>query len=95
MKPTKRYRGDLPHTEIVKFQQVHEHSRIVPIFLAGIAVALFAWTVIIGINRNEIMECQIWSTQAKEYPNFYLADWQAKQCASHGITVMPSMIRAR
>lgn len=51
-------------------------------------VALLGVALMIGLPRSEVAECKKWSDQAKEYRgNFYLAQWQADQCAAHNITI--------
>jgi len=50
-------------------------------------LALTLTAVIVGYNRQEIKECYQWQKQAKQYPNFYLTDWQAKQCQRHNIII--------
>jgi len=34
----------------------------------------------IAVTRSEAVECQKLAKQAEEYPNFFYADWQIKQC---------------
>lgn len=33
-----------------------------------------------SLKRAERIECTKWQNDARLYPNFYFADWQAKQC---------------
>lgn len=40
-----------------------------------------------GIEKSEVSECKTWANQAKEYPGFYLTDWQKSQCRHYGIEV--------
>jgi hypothetical protein len=56
--------------------------------LAGIIIAFIALTY--AINIAELHECLVWQAQAKQYPLFYLTDWQADQCTAHNIEVLPN-----
>ncbi len=60
-------------------------------FLNGIVISVLLGAAIYliadGVSRNETVECIKWQKQAKEYPAFYLAQWQSDQCKAHGISV--------
>ncbi len=71
---------------------------VVVVFVAGI---MFAYTLNIGLNQNEIRECKEWEKQAEEYQAvfggkdkhlFYLTKWQADQCEAHGIIINAPLI---
>lgn len=59
--------------------------------LATVAVVLLvgfiAIAAYVGIERQEIEECNTWGLQAQEYDGYYLASWQKEQCESHGIQI--------
>jgi len=38
-----------------------------------------------GIERSEIVECEKWVRQSKEYVNWYSTDWQKAQCNHYQI----------
>lgn len=40
-----------------------------------------------GTSSQEVVECNEWQQQAKEYPAFFLAKWQNEQCLYHGIII--------
>ena len=40
-----------------------------------------------AVDRQAEHECLQWQEQAKEYQDFYLSDWQKKQCESVGVQV--------
>lgn len=40
-----------------------------------------------GVKKTEKYECQLWSTQAKEYPNYYITQWQKNQCDHYNIDI--------
>jgi len=44
---------------------------------AGLVVALSH-----ALDKQAYIDCLKWQEQAEQYPNFYLAEWQAKQCRS-------------
>lgn len=50
-------------------------------------VLLFAFFLNLGMNKSERVDCLKWQDQAKEYPTFYLLQWQADQCKAHNIDV--------
>jgi hypothetical protein len=57
-------------------------------FVCVLAIgALFVIALFVGMNRQEVVECDTWAQQASQYPAFYLTQWQADQCAAHHITV--------
>lgn len=41
----------------------------------------------VGSNKTEVVECQQWKSQAAEYKNFYLLQWQDDQCRAHDIII--------
>jgi hypothetical protein len=43
--------------------------------------------VIIGMDRQEAVECDGWQQQAQQYPSFYLLKWQKEQCDANGIVI--------
>lgn len=53
----------------------------------SVIALLFFSVFLIGSDRNEIVECNKWQQQAKEYPNFYLTKWQDDQCKAHDIVI--------
>jgi hypothetical protein len=56
--------------------------------LAGFILAFLALTY--AMNLKEQHECLVWQAQAKQYPLFYLTEWQADQCNYHNIEVLPN-----
>lgn len=52
-----------------------------------VVVLLLVGAFVVGESRTEIVECNTWAAQAKEFKNFYLTHWQADQCAAHNIVV--------
>ena len=52
----------------------------------AIAAALF-YATSTGLNKSEQIECEKWQREASEYREYYLLEWQAEQCAVHGIEV--------
>lgn len=59
------------------------------IICAGLLLALIAaiYFVNLVLGNAEIAECDTWQAQAAQYPVFYLANWQAAQCAHYGIEI--------
>ncbi len=56
---------------------------LVFIGIAGTMFAMCLW----AINTQEVGECRTWTANAKVLNNYYFTQWQADQCAAHGITV--------
>lgn len=52
-----------------------------------LGLAAVAYAAMIGESRNEVVECLTWQQQAKEYPGFYLLEWQREQCDAHRIWI--------
>jgi len=48
------------------------------------ALALFT-LVAIGWSKNEVIECQKWLAESREFPLWYSMDWQQEQCKAHGL----------
>lgn len=62
-------------------------KNIISITLFLIAVGLLLSLVKTAVDKEEIGECQSWQEQAAQYQGFYVVQWQADQCAAHGITI--------
>jgi len=56
---------------------------IVTTFLIGMLTAI----VIVGISRNERVECLKWQRHSEQFVGFYLTEWQKAQCDYHGIEI--------
>lgn len=52
-----------------------------------IIAMLFGWALVVGLGRQEIVDCMTWQSQAQQYPAFYLTPSQAAQCKAHNIEV--------
>ena len=50
-------------------------------------IALFAYALNVGMNRQEVVDCNTWQSQAAQYPAFFLTKWQDQQCRAHGIII--------
>ena len=50
-----------------------------------VAVIFFALAINHGIKLHEKNECLRWREEAGIYPNYYLTDWQVKQCEHYGL----------
>lgn len=57
------------------------------VILIVCAIAGVMFGVITGINNSEATECFKWQGQAKQFPGFYLTNWQKGQCDAHSITI--------
>jgi hypothetical protein len=53
--------------------------------LALLTVAFFALQR--GLEKHEIIECNKWAEQSRQYELWYATDWQKSQCSHYGITV--------
>ena len=56
------------------------------IFIA-VCIACISFAFGIIFDGHEATECYKWQTQAFEYSGFYQTEWQADQCAHHGIAI--------
>lgn len=41
----------------------------------------------IAIKDNDYYNCIAWEKNAKQYPGFYITEWQKAQCDYHGIQI--------
>ena len=59
------------------------------LFLLLVIVYFFVFLAILemGIEKQEKFECYQWQKQAKEFPGFYLTEWQREQCEHYNIKV--------
>ena len=67
------------------------------ILILILIVASLAMTrlVIVGVDKQEIVECQKWERQSQEFgrydsktqTGFYITNWQSEQCKAHRITI--------
>lgn len=57
--------------------------------LCGGIVAVAAVTLLfnMGMDNNEVVECESWKSQAAEFDQFFMTRWQDQQCRSHGIII--------
>lgn len=56
-------------------------------FVVAVLLVLLAIALLYGINKQEVADCLTWQAQSKEYPEFYITQWQKAQCDAHYITV--------
>ncbi len=54
--------------------------------LAAIIVAMFI-ALFVGVGKSEKLECLKWQKEAEEYPDFFLTEWQKKQCEHHKVEI--------
>ncbi len=45
------------------------------------------WFLLGCFDASEVVECNQWKEQAKEYPGFWLTKSQNEQCTTHGIMI--------
>jgi len=50
-------------------------------------IVLFSFAAVVGIQKTEVEECLKWQKEAKQYPNYYLTQWQYEQCQYHHIDI--------
>jgi len=62
-------------------------NTILQIAIAAAVVAMFAFLIATGVSRTERAECFKWQAEAKEYPGYYLTQWQSQQCLANGIEI--------
>lgn len=52
----------------------------------GLMIGAF-WATNSALEKTEVVECQKWQQQAKEFSLFYVTSWQDQQCRAHGIVI--------
>jgi len=56
------------------------------LFIAIIGSSIFfTWILSMVLSKNEIVECNKWLAESREYPLWYSTDWQREQCKAHGL----------
>lgn len=65
----------------------HPHQKIAAAAFVGILLVAGIWAMNEGMDRQEIVECNTWDAQSREYTQFFLAKWQDAQCRAHGIVI--------
>jgi hypothetical protein len=58
-------------------------TTITMIAFSIVFVLFFAFIANIGIRKQEKLECERWASEAEQYENYYLTDWQVKQCQNY------------
>ena len=56
------------------------------IFITIFTLVTF-FSLSVGMDKREIVECLKWQSQASEYPQYYLLGWQVEQCNAHNIII--------
>jgi len=46
-----------------------------------------------GIRKSERNECAKWQAEAGEYAGYYIAGWQAEQCAQYGVSIPAPVVK--
>lgn len=59
------------------------------IIFVGISLSVFFILLITFhvVEKQERAECRLWQEQANKYPDFFLTDWQEKQCNYLNMTI--------
>jgi len=61
------------------------HKIIISILAASLVIALF-FVLVMGLEKQSVVDCSILQKHANEYPNFWVTYSQHKTCQSHGFT---------
>lgn len=69
----------------MKKERIREAIAFVFVVLA-LSIGL-PWAIAYGEWRNESVECSTWQQQARDFPGFYLLQWQRDQCDAHKIWI--------
>lgn len=48
---------------------------------------------IVGMKKQEVVDCNTWKKQATEFSGFYLLGWQDEQCRANGIVIDTTVIK--
>ena len=62
-------------------------SNIALAIIMLLIIALFCFGAVLGIQKSEVEECLKWQKEAKQYPNYYLTQWQYEQCQFYHIAI--------
>lgn len=55
------------------------------IIVSLLAITLGIVSLSVGLQRQEIYECNKWRSESRQLYNYYLTDWQKAQCEQYGI----------
>ncbi len=61
--------------------------KTIMLVLVTIAILFYAWFITVGLDKQEVYECNQWMSQAQEYNGFFLTHWQNEQCRAHNIII--------
>ena len=50
-------------------------------------IGVFTWAVLIGLDKQDKVDCLTWENQAKELQGFFLTKAQDEQCRALGIII--------
>lgn len=67
---------------------MNDIATVLAIVAGIILLGAASWLIPTGINRNEVVQCNQWKSQAATYQAFYLLKWQKEQCDAQGITII-------
>jgi hypothetical protein len=62
-------------------------KNIATIAIVATASIAFFLLLSLSLSKTEVYECNKWQDQAGEFPDFYLTQWQADQCAAHALSI--------
>lgn len=63
------------------------YKNLITIAIIIIILVLFGVAIFHGMQKQEKVECIKLQEQSKHYTNFYLTDYQQKQCENHNIII--------
>ena len=49
--------------------------------------SLTFYSIMVGINRHEINNCNKLKQQSEQFKDFYLTAWQSEMCSHHNIII--------
>lgn len=62
-------------------------GHLLAVILGVIGFGLLVLGIATAVDRSERAECLKWQGEARQYPGYYLTQWQAQQCAAQDIAV--------
>lgn len=57
------------------------------IAILAVALAILFGVIVVGVSRNDIASCNTWKKEAKQYPGYYITEWQQQQCDYYKIGI--------
>lgn len=57
------------------------------IYLSLIIIILILFSIVVGLKKNEYIECIKWDGYAKLFPHYESMKWQIEQCEGYNMLI--------